>query len=114
MSPSRPRFPKTDQNHKIVSEVLSALDYRYGGYEFHLVDTSKQGGNLTDWLLICEGRTHYIEVKVPSERESLTEGEAETKSWGVPFFVVTTKQEIVDLLRDIYMEFEWGDREVGF
>lgn len=94
----RPKYPKTDTNHTIVSEVLAGLGFQYGGCEFHLIDTSKDGGNLTDYLLICDGRVHFVEVKVPGEEESLTKGEAETQSWGVPFFIVTNREEVMDML----------------
>lgn len=105
----RPKFPRTDANHKIVSEVLSALDYRYGGEIFHLIDTSKQGGNLVDWLLICRGNTYYVEVKIPQERNSLTQGEAETMSWEVPFYIVTTREDVMDMLYNIARDFPSRD-----
>lgn len=97
----RPKYPKTDAIHKIVSEVLRKLDYQYMGTTFHLIDTSKAGGNQVDWQLIANGVTYYVEVKIPSERDSLTDGEKETQSWGVPFFVVTSPEEVMDLLYDI-------------
>lgn len=97
----RPKFPKNDLNHNIVSQVLRALDYHYGGREWHLIDTSKVGGFLPDWLLIVDGLTIYVDVKAPTEKESLTEGQVSIKAWGVPFYIVSTKQEVVDMLGQI-------------
>lgn len=99
---SRPKHnPRTDRNHTIVSEVLAGLDYRYGGCTFHLIDTSKHGANLTDYLLICDGQVHFVEVKVPGEETSLTKGEKETLDWGVSFYIVTTREEVVEMLERV-------------
>lgn len=104
----RPKYPKTDSNHTMVAEVLRKLDYQYMGTTFHLIDTSKVGGNLVDWQLIANGVTYYVEVKTPEERDSLTEGEKETQSWGVPFYVVTSPEEVMDMLYDIAEEITDG------
>lgn len=100
----RPKYPKTDATHKIVSEVLRKLDNRYMGIEFFLIDTSKAGGFLTDYLLIAGGRVHFVEVKVVGEENNLTLGERETQSLGVPFYIVTTPEQVVDMLYDIAEE----------
>lgn len=101
MKARRPKHPKNDLNHTIVSQVLKALDYRYGGKEYHLIDTSKVGGFLPDWLLIVDGLTIYVDVKAPTEKDSLTEGQVSIKAWGIPFYIVSSKDEVVDMLGQI-------------
>lgn len=105
---SRPKYPKTDGNHTMVIEVLRKMGYRYQGLDIFAIDTSSFGGSLTDYLLIAGGRVHFVEVKVPSERDNLTPKEAHTKSLGVPFYVVTTPEEVIDMLMDIVDEVNDG------
>ena len=101
---SRPKYPKNDANHTMVAEVLRKLDHRYMGIEFFLIDTSKAGGAMTDYLLIAGGKVHFVEVKVVGKEDDLTLGERETQSLGVPFYIVTTPEQVVDMLMDIAEE----------
>ena len=92
----RPKYPKTDSNHKVVSKVVSEL----GRDDIHLIDTSAYGGHLTDYLLCINGKVIFLEVKQEGERDNLTEGEKETQWWGVPFYVVVTKEYVLRIIHE--------------
>lgn len=107
-APRRPKYPRTDSNHTMLPLILFKLGYEYGGCRFHLIDTSRAGGNLCDFLLIANGVVHFVEVKTPEERDNLTEGEKETQSWGCPFYIITSPEEVMDMLYDIADEVRDG------
>lgn len=96
---TRPKHaPKTDTNHNIVPKVVRQLGYQFRGMPIRLIDTSKHGGNLTDWLVWIGPLAVMFEVKQPGEAKRLTDGEQETQSWRVPFAIVESEQDVVDTL----------------
>lgn len=97
MASSRPRYATgTDKNHKIPLEYLRD---RCGGFESHkegkapaytanfrgcailLIDVSKYGGFLTDWIIQCldNSRMFWLESKTPeaykTKNHDMTNGE---------------------------------------
>lgn len=95
---TRPRNPRTDGNHGIVPKVVRQLGYQFRGLPIRLIDTSKHGGNLTDWLVWIGPLAVLFEVKQPGEAKRLTDGEQETQRWGVPFAIVEDEQDVIDAL----------------
>lgn len=89
---------RTDDNHRIPLEYLrdrcggfeshkdgntNAYTANYQGYKILLVDLSKYGGVLTDWLIQCveTGKVFWLEVKTAEAYKSKDHGLQPGEKW---------------------------------
>lgn len=70
----RPRYPKTDKNHNIVSELVTQVG-TFRGLDLDCLDVSSLGGRCVDWILWMGPLAIAIEVKRDEPGWQLTEGE---------------------------------------
>ena len=90
---SRPRHPKTDGNQASIVAILRSL-----GYVVWLTDSV--GGEVLDLVVFKDGQTRVVEVKVPGQRDALTENEkASIKALddvGVTVIVAETWRDVTE------------------
>ena len=86
MTPTRPKYATGhDSNHHIIRDFMRDVcggfeDTKIGkhpayqawfrGVKFTAIDTSRIGGFLLDWLLICRNQVVFVEVKTPEARKA--------------------------------------------
>lgn len=119
----RPKYATgTDDNHRIPLEYLRDRcggfdDYKngntvaytanYHGYEILLIDLSKYGGVLTDWIIECSecNRVLWLEVKTPkayeSENHGMTPGELWLYGKVANFRFVVTDEDMEEVLKEL-------------
>lgn len=96
----RPKHPKTDANHCIVSDYVNAVK-AYGGYLLYALDTSKLGGESFDWLVWLGPLCIAVEVKAPGQAARLTDGEeAFIANCPGPKAIVETVDDLEEALRN--------------
>ena len=111
----RIRYPKTDENHKLVSRVMKDVYgavYEFGawyadiqGVRVVAIDTSKHGGSMLDWLLIIDREVFFIEIKMPGKEKTLTEGEKYfLRNSEANKAIIVSEQEFIDLLQRVISE----------
>lgn len=120
---SRPKYATgTDDNHRIPVEYLrdrcggfeqhkdgSTVAYtaNYQGYEILLIDLSKYGGVLSDWLIQCAetGKFFWLEVKTneayKSKNHGMTPGELWLFGKVKNFQFCVTDEDMEDILTEL-------------
>ena len=105
----RPKYPKSDSNHKLVSKVMKEVygaEFHYGawygrisGKSIIAMDTSKLGGSLLDWVILIDNRAWFVEIKQPGKESTLTDGEKYFfRNSEANKAVVTSEQMLVDFV----------------
>ena len=106
----RIKYPKTDENHKLVSRIMKDVYnsvYEFGawyadiqGVRVVAIDTSKHGGSMLDWLLVIDREVFFIEIKMPGKEKTLTKGEKYfLRNSEANKAVIVSEQEFIDLLQ---------------
>jgi len=103
MNPTRPKYPKRDGNDKFLTEFLEGINYQYRGLALFVWDTSPLGGETLDRLLWYGRLGIGLEIKLPSTRKFLTEGERTFIARDVGIVgIVTDEAELLALLDYVY------------
>lgn len=120
---TRPKFGTgIDKNHRIPLEYLrdrcggfeshkdgntNAYTANYQGYKILLVDLSKYGGVLTDWLIQCveTGKVFWLEVKTTEAYKSKDHGLQPGEKWMFEtvknFQFVVEDSDMEDILQEL-------------